>query len=77
MSEPSKQIASERMQSAREIFNRARGIASRVFSRSRQEKVMDIADRYAANIKAYLGENYNINTQVPRSVYMGRRNNRA
>ena len=64
-------------QSVKEIFDRARSISARVFSRSRQEAVMDIADRYASNIRAYLGDNYNINTKVPRSVYMGRRNNRA
>lgn len=64
-------------QSVREIFNRARSIATRVVSRSRSEKVMDIADRYAANIRAYLGNNYNIDTKVPRSVYMGRKNNRS
>ena len=74
MSEPSKR---EKAQSVKQIFDRARSIAARVFSRSRQEQVMDIADRYAANIRAYLGNNYNINTKVPRSVYMGRRNNRT
>lgn len=67
---------SERTKSARQIFEQSRGVASRLFSRSAQERVMDIADRYANNIRAYLGNNYNINTQVPRSVYMGRRNNR-
>ena len=67
---------SERTKSARDIFEQSRGIASRLFSRSAQERVMDIADRYANNIRSYLGNNYNINTQVPRSVYMGRRNNR-
>lgn len=66
----------ERTKSARQIFEQSRGVASRLFSRSAQERVMDIADRYANNIRAYLGNNYNINTQVPRSVYMGRRNNR-
>ena len=67
---------SERTKSARDIFEQSRGIASRLFSRSAQERVMDIADRYANNIRSYLGNNYNINTQVPRSVYTGRRNNR-
>ena len=67
---------SERTKSARQIFEQSRGVASRLFSRSAQERVMDIADRYANNIRAYLGNNYNINAQVPRSVYMGRRNNR-
>lgn len=66
----------ERTKSAREIFEQSRSIATRTFSRSGQERVMDIADRYVANIRSYLGNNYNINTRVPRSVYMGRRNNR-
>ena len=65
-----------RQKSVKEIFNQARSISTRLFSRSAQERVMDIADKYAANIKAYLGENYNINTKVPQSVYMGRKNNR-
>ena len=63
-------------QSVKQIFDRARGLATRVFSRSRQEQIMDIADRYAANIRAYLGDKYNINTEVPRNIYMGRKNNR-
>lgn len=77
MAEPSSKIGSaERTKSARDIFNQSRSIASRLFSRSSQERVMDTADRYAANIRAYLGNNYNIDTQVPRSIYMGRQNNR-
>ena len=66
-----------RQKSVREIFEQARSIAPRLFSRSAQERVMDIADRYAANIRAYLGNNYNIDAQVPVSVYTGRRNNRS
>ena len=78
MAEPSKTNgSSERTKSARDIFNQSRSIAGRLFSRSAQERVMDTADRYANNIRSYLGGNYNIDTQVPRSVYMGRQNNRA
>ena len=68
--------AQERTKSVRDIFNQARSIAPRVYSRSAQERLMDVADRYASNIRAYLGNNYNIDTQVPVSVYMGRANNR-
>ena len=67
----------ERTKSVRQIFDQARSMAPRVFSRSAQERLMDVADRYAANIRAYLGNNYNIDTQVPVSVYTGRRNNRS
>ena len=67
----------ERTKSVRQIFEQARSIAPRVFSRSAQERVMDVADRYAANIRAYLGDRYNIDAQVPVSVYTGRRNNRS
>lgn len=67
----------ERTKSVRDIFNQARSIAPRVFSRSAQERVMDVADRYAANIRSYLGDRYNIDEQVPVSVYTGRRNNRG
>ena len=66
----------ERTKSVRDIFNQARSIAPRVFNRTSQERVFNTADRYAANIRAYLGDNYDIDTQVPQSVYMGRRNNR-
>lgn len=66
----------ERTKSVKDIFNQARSIAPRVFNRSAQERIFNTADRYAANIKAYLGDNYNINTQVPQSIYMGRKNNR-
>ena len=66
-----------RQKSVREIFEQARSIAPRLFSRSAQERVMDIADRYAANIRAYLGNKYDIDNKVPVSVYTGRRNNRS
>lgn len=69
-------VVKEKTKSVRDIFNQARGIAPRVFSRSAQERLMDIADRYANNIRTYLGSSYNIDTQVPVSVYTGRRNNR-
>ena len=77
MAEPStKNGSTERTKSVRDIFNQSRSIAGRLFNRSAQERVMDTADRYAANIRAYLGNNYSIDTQVPRSVYMGRATNR-
>ena len=66
----------ERTKSVRDIFNQARSIAPRLFSRSAQDRVFDIADRYAAQIKSYLGDKYDIDKQVPVSVYMGRKNNR-
>lgn len=65
-----------RMKSVRDIFNQARSIAPRIYSRSGQEKVFDTADRYAQAIKDYLGDNYSMDKKVPTSVYMGRQNNR-
>ncbi len=73
---PRRGLGSERTKSVREIFDQARSIRPRLYSRSAQDRVMAMADRYAENIRNYLGENYNINTRVPRSIYMGRRNNR-
>lgn len=72
MAEPRK----ERAKSVRDIFNQARSIAPRLFNRTAQENVFNTADRYAANIREYLGDNYTMDTQVPRSVYMGLRTNR-
>ena len=66
-----------RMKSVRDIFNQARSIAPRIYSRTAQEKVFDTAARYADAIKAYLGDRYNIDRRVPVSVYMGRKNNRS
>ena len=66
-----------RMKSVRDIFNQARSIAPRVFSRTGQEKIFDTADRYAAAIRDYLGDRYNIDKKVPTSVYMGRKTNRS
>ena len=68
---------SERTKSVRQIFEQNRSIAQRLGRNSAaQDRLATIADRYAANIRAYLGDNYNIDTQVPVSIYMCRRNNR-
>lgn len=68
---------SERTKSVRQIFEQNRSIAQRLGRNgATKDRIAAIADRYAQNIRAYLGDNYNIDTQVPVSVYMGRRNNR-
>ena len=65
-----------RMKSVREIFNQARSLSSRVFGRTAKERIMDTADKYADNIRRYLGEKYSIDRKVPVDIYMGRNNNR-
>jgi len=68
-----------RKKTARQLFDQVRSIGERANYRgARYEQAREIADRYAANIRSYLGENYSINTPVSRDVYMGlrKRNNR-
>ena len=70
----------ETKKTVKQIFDQARSIAARLNYRGeRAERVMAIADRYAKNAAEYLGNNYNINKEVPRSVYMGlrKKNNRS